>query len=70
MLTQRGKEVFKLCLDGRSTKEISTILNIGISGVRRHKEKMLLDNKCESMRQLFSLYYISNKLNPVENNTV
>ncbi len=57
-LTPRGREVFNLCLAGHSTKEIYLMLNIGISGVRRHKEKMLLANGCESMRQLISLYYM------------
>lgn len=42
----RGKEVFLLIMDGLNIKEISERLGIGTSGVKRHREKMLLQNDC------------------------
>lgn len=56
-LTPRGKEVFQLILEGLGDKQIGERLGISYSGVRRHKEKMLINNSCESMLELISKYY-------------
>lgn len=56
-LTSRGKEVFQLILEGLSDKQVGERLGISYSGVRRHKEKMLIANECESMLELISKYY-------------
>lgn len=55
--TPRGKEVFKLILSGMSDKKIAECLGISYSGVRRHKEKMLLVNGCTTVLELISKYY-------------
>lgn len=55
-LTPRGREVFELAMRGLSIKEISEYLGISYSGVLRHREKMLLVNKCASMLQLIAKY--------------
>lgn len=55
-LTPRGKEVFELAMHGLTTEEISERLGISYSGVLRHKEKMLLVNKCSSMMELIAKY--------------
>ncbi|WP_366140992.1 helix-turn-helix transcriptional regulator [uncultured Desulfovibrio sp.] len=54
--TQRGKEVFLLILDGFSNREIAVQLSISPSGVKRHREKMLLQNGCTSMMELVAKY--------------
>lgn len=56
-LTPRGAEVFRLSLDGFSTIKIARYLKITRSGVRRHKEKMLMANGCTSMLELVAKYY-------------
>lgn len=56
-LTPRGKEVFLLILDGLKTNQIAHHLGISRSGVRRHREKMIQDNGCESMIELIAKYY-------------
>lgn len=56
-LTPRGKGVFYLIIKGLTDKEIGNNLNISYSAVRRHKEKMIFANGCESMSQLISKYY-------------
>ena len=56
-LTSRGKEVFKLVLDGKTISEISQLLCISFSGVLRHREKMLEENACRSMNELIAKYY-------------
>lgn len=56
-LTTRGKEVFQLILEGVGDKQIGERLSISYSGVRRHKEKMLIANGCQSMLELISKYY-------------
>ncbi|WP_083717548.1 LuxR C-terminal-related transcriptional regulator [Mailhella massiliensis] len=55
--TPRGREVFHLILKGKTSTEIATLLNISRSGVRRHQEKMLLQNNCNSMLELVAKYY-------------
>lgn len=56
-LTPRGKEVFALMLTGMADKKIAERLGISYSGVRRHKEKMLLMNGCNTVLELVSKYY-------------
>lgn len=56
-LTHRGKEVFLLFLEGKTNSIIAQQLGISKSAVRRHKEKMLLANDCESMLELVAKYY-------------
>ncbi len=56
-LTPRGKKVFLLTLQGYSDKEIGFYLGMSYSGVRRHKEKMLLANDTNNMLELISKYY-------------
>lgn len=54
--TPRGREVFHLILEGKTCTEIAELLNMSKSGVRRHKEKMLLQNDCTSMLELVAKY--------------
>lgn len=56
-LTPRGTEVFRLILEGLSDKRIGERLGISYSCVRRHKEKMLLENGCKTMLELVAKYY-------------
>jgi DNA-binding NarL/FixJ family response regulator len=56
-LTTRGKEVFELTVKGFGNKQIGECLGMSISGVRRHKEKMLLHNDCKAMLELIAKYY-------------
>ena len=56
-LTPRGREVFRLIREGWSDQRIAGYLGISYSGVRRHREKMLLDNGCDSMLELVARYY-------------
>lgn len=56
-LTPRGAEVFRLSLKGLNTTQIAKNLNMTRSGVRRHREKMLLANGCSSMLELIAKYY-------------
>jgi DNA-binding CsgD family transcriptional regulator len=53
----RGKEVFAFMLEGLGNTEISERLGMSISGVKRHREKMLLQNDCKSILQLIAKYY-------------
>jgi len=53
-LSPRGKEVFQLMLKGLSDKQIGESLGISYSGVRRHKEKMLLANGCSTVLELIA----------------
>ena len=53
----RGKEVFILIMEGFSIKEISGRMGIGISGVKRHREKMLLQNNCTTMLELVAKHH-------------
>lgn len=54
--TPRGKEVFLLILEGLSNRQIAEQLSITPSGVKRHREKMLLRNGCTSMMELVAKY--------------
>jgi DNA-binding CsgD family transcriptional regulator len=52
----RGREVMELFMRGRTYREIAQCLGISISGVQRHREKMLQQNDCESMLELIARY--------------
>ena len=56
-LTPRGAEVFQLILTGMSDKKIGEALGMSYSGVRRHKEKMLLVNGCNTLLELVAKYH-------------
>lgn len=52
----RGKEVFILAMKGLTSKRIGERLGMGVSGVKRHKEKMLLQNNCTTILELIAKY--------------
>jgi len=54
--TQRGREVFVLIMQGMTSKRVSECLGMGVNGVKRHKEKMLLQNDCDTMQELIAKY--------------
>ncbi len=56
-LTPRGSEVFALVIQGKDNKTIAAMMGITNSGVRRHKEKMLLCNKCATMLELIAKHH-------------
>lgn len=56
-LTPRGADVFHLSLNGFTTLRIASHLKMTKSGVRRHREKMLMVNGCNSMLELAAKYY-------------
>lgn len=56
-LTPRGTYVFYMSLNGFTTVRIARDLKMTKSGVRRHREKMLLVNDCNSMLELAAKYY-------------
>lgn len=53
----RGKEVFMLMLEGLGNTEIGGRLGMSVSGVKQHREKMLLQNDCKSILELIARYY-------------
>lgn len=55
-LSPRGKDVLRLFMRGFTYKQISENLGMSISGVRRHREKMLWQNDCESVLELIAKY--------------
>jgi DNA-binding CsgD family transcriptional regulator len=55
-LSPRGKEVFELFMSGVTYRQIAECMGISLSGVRRHIEKMLWQNNCESMLELIARY--------------
>jgi len=54
--TPRGRAVFALVMEGMSSKGISERLGMGVNGVKRHKDKMLWQNDCVTMRELIAKY--------------
>lgn len=56
-LSPRGAEVFTLILQSTSNTHIAEHLGVSYSAVRRHREKMLLDNGCSTMNELIAKYY-------------
>lgn len=55
-LTPRETEVFLLILDGLTTSQIAHRLSISESGVKRHREKILLKSGRGSMLELAAMY--------------
>jgi DNA-binding CsgD family transcriptional regulator len=58
-LSSRGEDVLRLLMRGFSYKQIGESLGMSISGVRRHREKMLWQNECESVLELIAKYRAS-----------
>ena len=56
-LSPRVEDVFKFIIQGLSEKQISNYLGISRSTVRRHKEKIFLDNDCKTIIELISKCY-------------
>lgn len=46
----------ELFMRGFTYKKIAEHLGISLSGVRRHREKMLWQNECKSMLELIAKY--------------
>ena len=55
-LSPRGREVMELFMRGITYTQIAERLGISLSGVRRHREKMLWQNECRSMLELVAKY--------------
>jgi DNA-binding CsgD family transcriptional regulator len=55
-LSPRGREVLELFMSGVVYRQIAERMGISLSGVRRHREKMLWQNNCESMLELIARY--------------
>lgn len=52
----RGREVFMFVREGLPNKQIAERMGISLSGVKRHREKMLLQNDCKSIMELIAKY--------------
>ena len=46
-------------IHGYSDLEIARKMSISYQRVRQHKEKMLLQNNCASVSELFAKYYLT-----------
>ena len=55
-LSPRGKQVLELFMHSFTYQQIAIQLGMSVSGVRRHCEKMLWKNGCESMLCLIAKY--------------
>ena len=55
-LTPRGKKVLELYMRGHTYRQIAKHLGMSVGGVRRHLEKMLLQNNCDSMLKIIAKY--------------
>ena len=59
IITKREKEIFELLIDNRSTKEISSILNISEKTVRNHisnvMQKLDVINRSNAIIELIKL---------------
>jgi DNA-binding CsgD family transcriptional regulator len=60
-VSPRGKEVLELFMSGFAYRQIAERMGISRSGVRRHSEKMLWQNNCESMLELIAKYRGNNE---------
>ena len=60
-LSPRGKEVFDLFMRSFTHREIAERLGMSVSGVRRHCEKMLWKNGCNTMLALIAKYKLHRK---------
>lgn len=65
-LSPRGKEVLELFMRSFTYPQIAKQLGMSVSGVRRHCEKMLWKNGCESMIGLIAKYRLHNEHEPVQ----
>lgn len=65
IITKREKEIFQLLIDNKSTKEISSILNISEKTVRNHisnvMQKLDVINRSNAIIELLKLNEISIK---------
>ncbi len=65
IITKREKEIFELLIDNKSTKEISSILNISEKTVRNHisnvMQKLDVINRSNAIIELIKLNEISIK---------
>lgn len=61
-LSERELEVAKLLIAGDSTKEISNKMNVEISTVSSHKNKIFSKLQVANTIELYELYKINNKL--------
>ncbi len=43
-------------MEGKTYKQIADQLKISVSGVRRHMEKIIIQNKCKSALEFISIY--------------
>lgn len=63
ILTKREKEIFKLLISNKSTKEIATILNISEKTVRNHisntMQKLGVKGRANAVVELLKLNEIS-----------
>jgi DNA-binding CsgD family transcriptional regulator len=64
----RGREVVELFMRGCTYRQIAERLGISLSGVHRHREKMLWQNDCESMLELIAKYQSQLAFESRENN--
>ncbi len=65
IITKREKEIFELLIDNKSTKEISSILNISEKTVRNHisnvMQKLDVINRSNAIIELLKLNEITLK---------
>ncbi|MBQ3021076.1 MAG: helix-turn-helix transcriptional regulator [Bacilli bacterium] len=65
IITKREKEIFQLLIENKSTKEISTILNISEKTVRNHisnvMQKLDVINRSNAIIELIKLNEINIK---------
>ena len=54
--TPRNKEIIDLFMHGKTYKQIAEHLGISVSGVRRHLERVILQNELKSTLELISKY--------------
>ena len=54
--TPRNKEVIELFMCGKTYEQIAKCLGISVSGVRRHLERVILQNELKSTIELISKY--------------
>ena len=66
-LSPRGQEVLLLFMQGLTYKQIGEHLGISMSGVQRHREKMLWQNDCDSMMELIARFHEQNSRQNSEN---
>lgn len=55
-ITSREKEVVELFMHGKTYEQIAECLGISVSGVRRHFERVILQNGLKSTIELISKY--------------